>query len=619
MTIVVSQRPGIGAPTPTLVRPNDLANRIHRIYTDRKNKQNKVLRAGQMIRQVYNGEWATVLPELETQERTQVANLVLNGIEQHALRISSTMPNIYFPPERNSKAARDRATDREMVIAGWHDANRMRTRIFRKRARYLVGYGSTPVYLRPGGSGDTPKLDHIPVWETWDPLATFPAPGDELVPSDCIYAFKRSWQWLNDHYNIAARIPIGDKSVDALLECLFYCDADILALVCIGHEDQDGHVPTALLQQVGNPAGRPLAIVPQRVTLDRLQGQFDQMVGMYEAQGYLWAMHLQALKRAIFTETWVEARPGEQAEVVAVADPIQGDIGVVNGGQVKAFRADPSIQTLQAIDRLEASERQTGAIPAELGGQSASNIRTGRRGSQILSSAIDYPIQEHQDILADSLYEENLAAIDIARTYWPSTEKTLYVRFGDGAVTYTPNDLFTTTTHSVEYAYSGTDQSGLVIEGLQRVGAGTLSDEGFMEIDPMISDPKFEMRRIQAEQLRKAIMSSVQQQAADPNGPYQPADLARLMTWVRDGNMEIEDAIARLHNELQKQQDQAQQGQLTGPAAQPGLSTPGAPGTPPGQMGQPAPEPGQQGLAALMSALRGTQRGAPAQPPPGVA
>ena len=42
----------------------------------------------------------------------------LLGIEQHALRIASTVPNIYFPPERNSKAARNRASDRTMVIAG---------------------------------------------------------------------------------------------------------------------------------------------------------------------------------------------------------------------------------------------------------------------------------------------------------------------------------------------------------------------------------------------------------------------------------------------------------------------------------------------------------------------
>lgn len=591
-------------------------SRIHSLYIQRKNKRLPELTAGEAIRRVYNGDWKTVLPELETSERTQVTNLVLNGIEQHALRIASTVPNIYFPPERNSKAARNRASDRTMVIAGWHDENKM-PRIRRKRARHLVAYGSTPVYLRPGPS-------HIPIWETWDPLNSFPAPGDDLVPSDCIYSFKRSWGYLHDTYGIGTVLALKDgETRDSMVDVLFYADSDALVMVAAG-TDADNNQVTPLLQAVPNVARRPVVIHPSRITLDRLQGQFDQMIGMYEAQGYLWAMHLQALKRAIFAETWVVGNDAMgAAEIISVPDPIRGDIGQINGGDVKAFRTDPSVQTLQAMDRLEASERQNGAIPAELGGQSASNIRTGRRGSQILSSAIDYPIQEHQEILADSNMEENLAAIDIARTYWGNTEKTLYVKFGDGAVTYTPNDLFadssgkTLANHSVQYAYAGTDQSTLVIEALQMNGAGALSLEGVMEVMPLITDPAFEMKRVQAEKLREALMASIQQQAADPAGPYQPKDIAKLMSLVRDSNMQIEDAITKLQADLQAEQQAAAEGQLPPEAMQPGLAPPGAPGALPGM--SPAATPDQQGLGALMGSLRAIQRGGGVSAPPGVA
>ena len=41
----------------------------------------------------------------------------------------------------------------------------------RRRARHLVGYGSTPVLIRPGKDG-------IPRWEVRDPLTTYPAPSD---------------------------------------------------------------------------------------------------------------------------------------------------------------------------------------------------------------------------------------------------------------------------------------------------------------------------------------------------------------------------------------------------------------------------------------------------------
>lgn len=592
--------------------PRTSPDEIHNLYRTRANKQARTINAGKNIRKVYNGEWETILPELESKERTQVANLIQQGIDAYAQRISSIMPTMTFPPERNSGPARQRASERRQVVEAWHELNRMPL-LFHERARYLIAYGSSPIHLRFGSRG-TPT-EGIPVWDVWDPLCTYPAPGPrrELVPIDTIYAFKQSWAWLNKTYNIRGRLPLGDKdSPDLMIDCLLYCDDVEETMIAVGKDGDGNSLPGILLQTVPNPAGRPLVIVPQRITLDRLQGQFDQMIGMYESQGLLWAMHLQALKRSIFAETWLEARPQENPQIIAVADPIQGDIGVVEGGVLQNFHTDPSVQTGQTLDRTERNMRQTGGIPAELGGESGSNIRTARRGTQVLSSAVDFPIQEHQDILAASLQEENRAAIAIVKAYAPDKERTLYVAFGDGQVTYTPSTTFPYDQHSVRYAFSGTDAESLVVQGLQRVGAGTLSEDRFMEIDPLIDDPIFEKQRVVAGQIEKALISSIQQQAADPNGPYQPADIAQLISLLVDKKMPLQDAVAKLHEQLQARQEQAAQGQLQGAAAQPGLSVPGAPGTPQtAQAGPPAPTPDQAGLAQLMSAMRGVQRGVP--------
>jgi hypothetical protein len=391
-----------------------------------------------------------------------------------------------------------------------------------------------------------------------------------------------------------------------------------MVMICVGKDGDGANMPAQLLQRVPNLTGKPCVIVPGRITLGRLQGMFDQMIGMYEAQGLVWAMHLQALKRSIFAETWLQARPNEDAKVIVPANALTGEVGEVEGGQLVSFRSDPSVQTGQTLDRQERNMRQTGGIPAELGGESGSNIRTARRGTQVLSSAIDFPIQEHQDILASSLQEENKVAIAVAKAYWPSTEKTLYVNFGDGAVTYTPRDTFPNDNHNVRYAFSGVSADGLVVEGLQRVGAGVLSDIGFMEIDPLISDPIYEKASIDAEQLRKALMASIQQQMADPNSPYTPDDAAWLVIQVEDKKVDLPQAVVELHKRVQDRQAQASQGALPPEQMQPGLAAQGAPGTPGAAApGAPGPAPDQQGLAALMSALRTTQRGAPAQPPPG--
>lgn len=606
MTMVIS-----GPAKTSGITPEEILS----LYRDRKNKNMRVLNAGAALRRVYDGDADIPLPELERTERTAVANLIQTGLDQHAQRIASVEPSTMFPPDKNTKAARAVANDRRMTVLAWHYMNKMNLKR-RERARYLIGYASSPVYLRPGQDG-------TPAWEVCDPLMTFPAPTprSEMVPSDCIFAYRRSWKWVRDTYGVS--MPRGrNDSPDTMLDVLFYMDDAEFVMVAVGKEpspydspEMSGSLPARLLQWAPNLAQRPLAIIPGRITLGRLQGQFDQMIGMYETQGLLWAMDLQALKRSIFAETWLEGRPNENPQIIAQADPIQGDIGITEGGNLQAFRVDPSVQTGNALDRLERAQRLGGGVPAEMGGESGSNIRTARRGSQVLSAAVDYQIQEHQDILAASEEEENKAAIAVAKAYWPTTQRTLLIPFGDGQVTYTPTTTFERDTHRVYYPYSGTDTNGLVIEGEQRVGAGTLSKRSFMEIDPMVQDPDFEHARVIGEALEAAHLSAIQQQAADPNGPYQPQDLARLTELVVEQGKTLYEAEKIVHDEVQKRQAAAASGQLSDQQMQPGNAIAGAPGTPQSAQAtiQP-PQPSQQNLAALLGTLRKTQRGANVQP-----
>ncbi len=609
---MVVSTPNTGSPRSGM-SPDEIVN----LYKTRRTANARTLAAGEQIRRVYNGDTSVPLPELERSEKTAVFNMVQQGLDQHAQRIASVEPMTVFPPDKNTKAARAISTDRKMTVLAWQYANKIALKR-RQRARYLIGYGNTPVYLMPGP-------DRIPRWVICDPLTTFPAPGapDDLVPSDCIFAFRRSWQWVSDTYDVHLA-QARDHTPDSMVDILLYMDDAEMVMVGIGSADAPNQyfgstspavsAPARLLQRVPNLAGRPVAIVPRRITLDRLQGQFDQMIGMYESQGLLWAMHLQALKRTIFAETWLEGRPNENPQIIANADPIQGDIGITEGGALRTYRADPSVQTLQAIDRLERSERLGGGVPAEMGGESGSNIRTARRGSQVLSAAVDYQIQEHQDTLAASEEEEIKAAIAIAKAYWPDTPNTLLLPFGDGQVTYTPNVTFERDTLRVFFPYSGTDTNGLVIEGEQRVGAGTLSKRGFMELDPMVQDPDFEMRRIEGEAIHAAFLSSIQQQAADPNGPYQPIDLAEITRLVEEQGKPLYEAVQIVHDKAAKRQAEAAAAPPEGAAAQPGLSQAGAPGTPQAAIGAPGPTDAQSGMAGLVGALRGLQRGANVEP-----
>jgi hypothetical protein len=93
------------------------------------------------------------------------------------------------------------------------------------------------VYIRPGA-------DKVPIWELWDPavhLRGSMAP-DDMVPHDVVYAFKRSWQYLQDTYHVGMRLPLNKHvNPNTMLDVLFYCDPDEMVMIAVG---KDGDGPT---------------------------------------------------------------------------------------------------------------------------------------------------------------------------------------------------------------------------------------------------------------------------------------------------------------------------------------------------------------------------------------
>jgi hypothetical protein len=584
------------------------SDQIYDLYMARKNSMVAIHAAGAVLQSIYEGSFSVELDKLNTTETPAIANLIQTGLDQHGMRISSVMPNIICPPLRPSKTAEKKANQRKLALQAWWHVNRIPLKMGR-RARHLAGYAMSPVLVRPGNDG-------YPVWEVKDPLCTYPAdtaPGD-LVPADCIFAFERTGGWLKQNYPEYALTIGRDVKQEEKVKILQYISAEQYSLVALGKTDnsygaQEGTVSLTLVE-VENRANVPCVIVPGRITLSGLQGQFDQLVGMYAAQAQLWALQIHAAAREVFAETWIQStNQGGTPNMAVKADPYNGEVGVVENGQIQSFRNQSAQGPIMAINQLERNQRITGAIPAEMGGESASNVRTGRRGGQIFAAAVDPYVQEHQNVLAASLEEEDKVAIAIAKAYWPDTPKTFVIPIAKGQVSYTPSVTFDTDAHAVSYAYAGADTNGLVIEGGQRVAMGTMSKITYMGIDPLIDDPDAEHDRIVQESLENAMLQSILQQAAMPDGPWSAPQLGRLMELVYTQNMELWEAVAKVQAELQDMQAQAAdpQAQL-GAGGQPGLEQGGAPGT----AGAAIPTPGnpsQMNLSMLLNNLRTPQRG----------
>jgi hypothetical protein len=355
-----------------------------------------------------------------------------------------------------------------------------------------------------------------------------------------------------------------------------------MQLIVLGAEDnpeltqsERAGLHAILLEAIPNRTGMPLAVVPKRITLDKPRGQFDGVLGMYYTRARLQALTEIAIERGIFPEEYLVARPGENPEIMQLADGKAGILGVVKGGDIQQLQLNPGYKTDTALDRLERQERLEGAIPAEFGGESATNIRTGRRGEAVLSATVDYRVQEAQEVFANSILHEDKIAIALEKAYWGEQPKTFFLsgRTTQGQETYTPNKVWQTDFHYVAYSAAGSDVNSLIIGLGQRLGVGLMSKESAREADPLISDPDLEHDRIIAEGVESALLQSIQQQAANPQGPYQPDDLAYLTKLVVEQDVALFDAVTRTNERAQQRQVQAMpQGS---PETMPGLAMPG--------------------------------------------
>jgi hypothetical protein len=260
---------------------------------------------------------------------------------------------------------------------------------------------------------------------------------------------------------------------------------------------------------------------------------------------------------------------------------------------------------MQLMDRLEANQRANGGVPSDWSGESGTNVRTGRRGADILGQTVDGRIQEDQTILADSFEQENEIACRIMKSYYGDKPSMFFIP-RNGEITekgdYTPNDLFTLTYSKVEYAMPGTDAQGLTIMLAQKYGGGLMSQQTAMEADPMVKDARREIEQIEVEKLRKSLMDSLDQQAAQ--GQLAPHELAQIVAGRLKGDP-IEEVVQKVQADMQKQQAaqaQAQQQAPGSPGAQPGMDPTQPQSAPQGQQGPPD-------LASLLAAAHPSTAG----------
>jgi hypothetical protein len=596
------------------------------LYRQRKDELATVQAKRIQVRDAYNGELTVPLPDMGRDVKAAVANLLNTGLDQLAMRVSSTLPSIYCPPRDEKKKGEVTAADkRKKALYGWWECNDLQMMVPR-RARQLLAYAQSPVVITP----DFEK--YIPRWHMRDPLGTYPAaslnPG-ELTPHDCIFAYTKTIGWLKHHHpDVFTRLYRRQHArLDDRITVLDYFDHDEQVQLVLGMCPEDALLSSAypltsgygfvgssryeVLERIGNRAGICTVVVPGRITLDKMLGQFDGLLNMYAMQARLAALEMIAVEKGIFPDTYLISHPNRTAQFISGPhDGRTGKINVVKDGDIKEIATNAGFQTNPTIDRLERAQRLTAGIPAEFGGESASNVRTGRRGDAVLSAAVDFPVQEQQKVLAASLREENRRAIAVAKGYFGSRSQSFYVNWkgARGQVDYVANDIFTTDHNVVEYSHVGSDLNGLTIMVGQLIGTGLMSKQTGAELLPIIDDPEREHDRGIKEALESALLASIQQKVNE--GSIAPVDAAWLMQQVGHNKLELPEAVMKLEQRVRERQASMPDPTLD-PNADPSQMAGLATGTPAEAQAVPAqiagPTDSMQNLGDLLGSLRRPQ------------
>lgn len=575
------------------------------LYNDRRSDMGPLHARAKDVTDAYNGDLAVPVPELDKNEKRAVPNLLRQGLDQMSMRIASTVPDIYYPPERPGfKQSEDDARTRRRANLGWWEHSNMKL-LLSRRARHLIGYASSPIVIRHDFVADVPR------WEMRHPLHTYPGATinpDDVHPDDCIFDMQRTAKWLRDNYYVPfSALNRANAKPNEKINMIEYVDGDELVLICLGDTAANSSYggkgrPWVELERIPNRSGVCPAIVPGRVTLDRAGGAYDGMVGLYQRQAKLMALEVIAVQKGIFANEWLVARQGENPAIIVQADGLRGVTGIVRGGTIEHITDNPGYKTDQTIAQLERAQRLEAGIPAEFGGESTTNVRTGRRGDSILSAVVDFPIQEAHRVLETSLATENRVAIACAKAYAGDKPRSFYVNWkgAKGPVQYTANRHFKTDANIVTFSHAGADINSLIIGIGQMIGVGLISKELGRELNPMIEDPETEHDRTIVESLEAALLGSLQQQAVA--GALPPADLARIMELVSEADTTLVQAV--MQTQMEAQERQATEGPTGAvvpgaPEAQPGLAMPGM-GAEAGTIG---PTENEKGLASLMTSL----------------
>lgn len=612
---------------------------LHRLYTTRRSAAAKQHGRWRELAAIYDGDLVLPLPELDQTAASAVPGIITTTIDWYSRRFAGVQPAVSSPAVRpNIASSRQKASERAAVVRGWWEHSFMGLADL-QRGRFFFGYGAMPAVVRP-----SPVAAGVPRWEALNPMSVLP--GARTLPyspeiEDAFIAVTRSASWLREQYGVSLESTEGDK----FCEVVEFIDAEQVTCFALtpaytsrasystaspyplgfayGGWEASSVAPRRVkgggwmvpLYSTPNLAGRCTVSFPGAISLSRVGGLVDNVLGMHKMQAMMMALTTEAITRGIFPDQYVVFGDGG-GQVVTAADGMRGILGQIENGTVQMQQIQPAYQTFQMMDLLERNQRITaGAVP-QIGGENPSNVRTGRASDTVSGFAVDPILAEAQEIMQTAREHENRLAVAVCRGYGGERRQSMYVPRANGArerTDYVPEDLFAESDETVvRYSLMGADAQGLIIAAAQSIGTEMMSKDRARTLNPFVEDPEAEAVKIRTETLEAALMSVAAELVA-----ASPADAASLLKKVA-ANMPLADALEAVQKEAQERQaSSGPPGAPDGPVppgspeAQPGLAPEGAGAEAPVAVDAPPPSLGN--LAQLFTQTRRPAMTVPAE------
>lgn len=584
------------------------------------------------VRDRYNAD--VVVPVTDLDDDIPLSSLapllIADAVDVNALHASMTQPTIAVPAlDASSSRSVDYASRRRKAIGRTWDRSWMDL-VKGRMYRHLAGYATSALIV---------ELDHysrMPRISTRDPLTSYPepkAPEDLTLPTNCGFVFARSLDWLHarfpqtrDTITKGASFSVSQSDEGELWDVVEWIDEDQILLGVLGPRDAYRSWTSEPLRwamelsAIPNVVGRCTAVVPRRVTMDRIVSQLANLIGHADMIARLTYLDIRATEKSIFPDRFMIGKTGQNPRLVG-HEWRGGETGEINmildAEQIGELRGTPDPNNKTTMDRLERNLRVSSGLIPQTGGETYGALRTGRGIDSLMGAALDPKVAELHRIGQRYLGAVNEIVLEAYARRWPN--RTYQVGFPNDSATveFVPSkhvetlrekgprgeDLLAVENH-VTYPIPGMDDANATVVIGQMLAAGLISQRTARRMHPHVADADGDERQILVEQLTG--LGLVGLEARSQGGGVPPGDVGRMIQLAYEGKR-MDEILAIIDREASERQatiaPAPPPGMAMPPEMMPGLANPGegAEMMPPPQIQPPTDD--MTNLKAVVAAL----------------